>query len=273
MNTVAMVWDPEALPYTEVSGFPVVKGTNSHMPEENPPTSMYEALLDQRSVFDQIRYGHMECQGGNLIEFQKHFLYVIENYATDLCHRREIQTFLNVIASVVTKAHGHVSPPPNFMDLVWPHYLHGYLHGHLGCQYWLSYDELLALATIAKVNLVIVEEREGCFHYIGDNLACVADANQRIVISSIRGGGEAAVESHFERLMPIAEEAQQELNNGRLDTTSTTESKPLHCTPSAPRLQGVLKGIESGLTDAPVQEHGKEIKMRIHNKKPVWKKR
>ena len=61
------------------------------------------------------------------------------------------------------------------------------------------------MAAIAKVNLVIVSERAGCFHYVGDNLASVADPEQRIVLSSIRGEGAGAIESHFERLMPLVD--------------------------------------------------------------------
>ena len=212
MNEAAVVWNPEAMP-VDSNGF--VKGTRTKMPSRDPPLTMHEALLDQRAVFNQIRYGYIECQGGDLLDFQRPFLHVLNHLQPELSERQEIRDFVIAIARVVenTNAHSDVSPPANFMDLVWPHYLHAYLHGGLGRDYWLSYDELLALATIAKVNLVIVQEQAGCFHYVGDNLACVADPEQRVVLSSVRGGGTEAIESHFERLMPIGEQALQTLSD------------------------------------------------------------
>ena len=211
MNEAEMVWDPEAMP-VDSNGF--VKGTRTKMPSRDPPLTMHEALLDQRPDFNRIRYGYIECQGGDLLVFQRQFLHVLNHFQTELWDRQEIQDFVTAMARVVENANAHsdVSPPANFMDLVWPHYLHAYLHGGLGRDYWLSYDELLALATIAKVNVVIVQEQAGCFHYVGDNLASVADPEQRVVLSSIRGEGAHAIESHFERLTPTGEQALQKLN-------------------------------------------------------------
>ena len=200
MNEAAVVWNPEARP-VDSNGF--VKGTRTKMPSRDPPLTMHEALLDQRPDFNRIRYGYIECQGGDLLVFQRQFLHVLNQFQPELWDRQEIQDFVTAIAKVVALSHGEVSPPADFIDLVWPHYIHGYIHGGLGRQYWLSYDELLALATVARVNLVIVSERAGCFHYVGDNLASVADPEQRIVLSSIRGEGAGAIESHFERLMPL----------------------------------------------------------------------
>ena len=112
--------------------------------------------------------------------------------------------FLDALSSAVENAHGDVQPPQNFMTHVWPHYRSAYQHGGEGRQFWLSYDVLLALATIAEVNLVVVEEREDAFHYVGDNLNNVSRPDDRIVITSIRGGGSSEIETHFERLIPMA---------------------------------------------------------------------
>ena len=109
------------------------------------------------------------------------------------------------------------------MDRVWPYYLDAYLHGDEGRQYWLSYDELLALATISQVNLLVVEEREDAFHYVGDNLEEVGKPEERIVITSIRGGGHRVVESHFERLLSDAEASA--LNVGAIDLVSQASEK------------------------------------------------
>ena len=57
------------------------------------------------------------------------------------------------------------------------------------------------------MNLCSVEEREPALYFVGDNLVDVARPDQRIVFASIRGGGSAAIESHFERLIPVSEAA------------------------------------------------------------------
>ena len=147
-----------------------------------------------------------------MLAFQQHFLHVLNHAQPDLWDRQEIRDFVTAIAQVVSTADGEMFPPADFIERVWPHYIHGYRHGGLGRQYCLSFDELLAVATVARVNLVIVSERAGCFHYVGDNLASVADPEQRIVLSSIRGEGAHAIESHFERLTPTGEQALQKLN-------------------------------------------------------------
>ena len=51
----------------------------------------------------------------------------------------------------------------------------------------MSYDELLALTFIARVNLMVVEARAGAAHYTGDNLADVARPAEPTLAVSIRG--------------------------------------------------------------------------------------
>ena len=50
--------------------------------------------------------------------------------------------------------------PPDFFEDVWPYYLEALEHGGANRSWWLSYDELLAVATIARVPLIIFEEQE-----------------------------------------------------------------------------------------------------------------
>ena len=55
------------------------------------------------------------------------------------------------------------------------------------------------------MNLVVVVNAGGVFRHVGDNLEHVGDSTQTCVVTSLRGGdGAAAIESHFERLMPAA---------------------------------------------------------------------
>ena len=200
-----MIWDGDAVPWWEMGGRRLVKGTQEELPTDTCPATMFDALLDERHCFDKIRRGYMECFGGDLRRFQTILLEVLTTQQPEVYRRREIQMFLDALSNAVENAHGDVQPPQDFITHVWPHYRSAYQHGDKGRQYWLSYDELLALATIAEVNLVVVEEREDAFHYVGDTLNDVSRPDERIVITSIRGGGSAEIETHFERLIPTTD--------------------------------------------------------------------
>ena len=121
MNETSMHWDPEGVPWFDANGRRLVKATMAEMPSSNAPRSMHEALLDQRPVFNQIRYGYIVCQGGDMLDFQKHFLHVLNHVQPELRDRQEIQDFVTAIAEVVATSHGEVSPPADFIDRVWPH--------------------------------------------------------------------------------------------------------------------------------------------------------
>ena len=54
-------------------------------------------------------------------------------------------------------------------------------------QYWLSYDELLALATLARVKL-LVEKYEDAYRCKGDNLDYIREPGEGLVICALRGG-------------------------------------------------------------------------------------
>ena len=183
---------------------------------------MFDALMDERHCFDRIRRGYMECFGGDLRRFQAILLEVLTTQQPEVSRRREIQMLLDALSNAVENAHGDVQPPQDFITHVWPHYRSAYQRGGEGRQYWLSYDELLALATIAEVNLVVVEEREDAFHYVGDNLNDVSRPDDRIVITSIRGGGSAEIESHFERLIPMTDK----MDDVHDDDSAGEESAP-----------------------------------------------
>ena len=180
------------------------------LPEDGVPESMREALVDGRACFDGIRRSLLECKGGDLLGIQRSLERVVNNSCPQVRSVQIVRELLVAVATVTVNAHWHgdVRPPANFLARVWPHYLEVLEHGGDGRQYWLSYDELLALATIARVNLVVVERRpDGSFRYVAENLTHVGDATGRVVISSIRGGGVRAVESHFERLISAADVA------------------------------------------------------------------
>ena len=202
INEESLIWDGDAVPWWEMGGCRLIKGTQKELPTATCPKTMLDALVDERPCFDMIRRGYMECLGGDLHRFQAIVVKVLTEYQPEMLHRREINMFLNALRTAVDNAHGDIKVPQDFMTHVWPHYCSAYQHGGEGRQYWLSYDELLALATIAKVNLVVVEEKEDAFHYVGDNLNHVSRTEDRIAITSIRGGGSSAIESHFERLIP-----------------------------------------------------------------------
>ena len=101
-------------------------------------------------------------------------------------------------------SHGHIIEPRDFRTLIWQPYLEALQNGEWrGRTYWLSYDELLALATVSKVPLVVVRGHANAFDHVGDNLASFASPATNIVISSIRdGGNESETDTHFERLIP-----------------------------------------------------------------------
>ena len=112
----------------------------------------------------------------------------------------ELQAAVRTI--VQHQLHELHAPPPGFVDEVWPYYLDALENGEANQSYWLSYVELLAVATLANVKLVVFEERSDGFHFQGDTLDYVVNTYQEVpILVSVRGGGRAAVNSHFERLI------------------------------------------------------------------------
>ena len=86
----------------------------------------------------------------------------VEHVFSELCPQlrddEHIRDLLYACGIVVANTRGPLDPAPGFLHRIWPHFLQALEHGGDGKQYWLSYDELLALATIADVKLVIVKQ-------------------------------------------------------------------------------------------------------------------
>ena len=92
--------------------------------------------------------------------------------------------------------------PPNFLPDIWPHYLHVLEHGGAGMSYWLEANEILAVATIAKVPLALLEKHEDGFYYSASNIVELSeDGRVQPILVSVRANRTERVESHFERVM------------------------------------------------------------------------
>ena len=114
-NADALVWDPDALPWFELGGRRLVKGTQVEIPSDDPPESMSEALLDDRPCFNAVRRGYMECLGGNLRGFQHALEHVLTRLQPDLLHHRCIQQLLQMFTATCPRqriswiVYGHIT--------------------------------------------------------------------------------------------------------------------------------------------------------------------
>ena len=196
-------WDGSESPSLMEFGQELVKGTREVMPDNNKPSTKLDAILDPRSCFNAIRRGFLEHHGRNLTTVKMQLENLLSNVCTDLRTDPLLTDFQAAVASVANRQMDDLlSIPPNFIDEIWPFYVEALEDGGANMSYWLSYDELMALASIARVNLIIVEERRDCFYYQGDTLGCGETASQdQPIVVSVRGGGSSRVESHFERLI------------------------------------------------------------------------
>jgi len=195
----ALEWDFEGSPSFLLFGREVVRGTQQNMPVFQKPLTKFEALLDARSCFDAIRRGFLECYGADLKVFQE----CLERTIADFCPERRLDPNIIDLQHAVTAVR-NLNPrdfgaePDFFRQEIWPYYLAA-LENH---SYWLSYDELLAVAFLAGIKLIVVQERDDGFHYRGDTLDVVSNRMHiEPIIVSIRGSGHRRIESHFERLL------------------------------------------------------------------------
>ena len=122
------------------------------MPEGDKPATKLQALFDRRPCFNAIRRGFLECRGRDLVDFQK----ALDRTLVNSTHQFQTDALLiklrAAVASVVDlRIDGCSAPPQNFVEDVWPYYLCALEHGSAGRSWWLSYDELLAVATITSV--------------------------------------------------------------------------------------------------------------------------
>ena len=131
------------------------------MPSTNRPRTKFDALFDPRPCFNAIRQGFLERYGRNLFVVRSELENALAHFCTELRTDPAIVQLNAAIIDVVSRQMSECSaPPPRFIDDIWPHYLHALEHGDGDRSYWLSYDELLAVARISCVRLIVVEERE-----------------------------------------------------------------------------------------------------------------
>ena len=153
-------WEVDESPSSIVRGEERVRGTQILMPSTNRPRTKFDALFDLRPCFDAIRQGFLELYGRNLFVVRNDLENALANFCTELRTDPAIVELNAAITDVVSRQMSECSaPPPRFIDDIWPHYLHALEHN----DYWLSYDELLAVARIAGVRLMVVEERDAGF--------------------------------------------------------------------------------------------------------------
>ena len=209
------------------------------MPTNNRPRTKFDALFDPRPCFNAIRQGFLEHYGRNLLVVKNEVENALSNFCTELRTDPAIVELNAAIINVVTRQMSECSAiPPRFIDDVWPHYLHALEHGDGGRSYWLSYDELLAVAIISNVKLIVVEERDDGFYYQGSTLEhCLSTNSEEPIIVSIRGGGKLRVESHFERLVS--------------KTTLELRDRTVVAASSSMQREGHAIAIENGLSKQP----------------------
>ena len=188
----------EQEPWYERGGQLYVRGTMDLWPVIGPVT-VHGALLNDNPCFDAIRRSLVEHRGSDLRAFSRALHDVRSTPAHPEWSRDpRVQELVDAVRRVVGDSQGDIEAPPDFMERLWPCYMQALQLGCPGRTYWLSCDELLVLAHLADVNLVIVKQEFDVFEFVESN---IADASQRIVVSSIRANGAAEVNSHFERLI------------------------------------------------------------------------
>ena len=232
-------WEADESPSIIVFGEERVRGTQDLMPTNNRPRTKFDALFDPRPCFNAIRQGFLEHYGRNLLVVKNEVENALSNFCTDLRTDPAIVELNAAIIDVVTRQMSECSAtPPRFIDDVWPHYLHALEHGDGGRSYWLSYDELLAVAIISNVKLIVVEERDDGFYYQGSTFEhCLSTNSEEPIIVSIRGGGKLRVESHFERLVS--------------QTTLELRDRTVVAASSSMQREGHAIAIENGLSKQP----------------------
>jgi len=194
INKDSVDWDPDSEPSSFLGGIRVVRGSNIAFPHDRIPLSMRDALFDPRVEFDAVRKSLLEFQGGDLQRFAETLEY-LQPLLGGLGHTFPFQEFQTAVLDVIRGGHTAIVEPDCFLERVWPLYLNALEHGHDGLQYWLSYDELLALATIARVPLVVFDAIQHELRQCGSNLRDVRASDFGVVLCARVNG------CHFERLV------------------------------------------------------------------------
>ena len=141
-----------------------MRGGSDILPDENIPCNMFDALMDSRKCFDGVRKSLLQARDGS--KWSLSLQIIIDDILKNFCDPAlvadpKIKDFQGAIAIVAANHSIPIQVPPNFMEEIWGFYTKAFLEGAQNCSYWLSYDELLALATIAGVKLLVLEEGEG----------------------------------------------------------------------------------------------------------------
>jgi len=196
-------WNMFRTPWEERNGVFIVRSsarTSARIDAlaEDTPQTMWAALLDSRSLFDSVRESLLRCRGSNYMMLQRAVDSVVDTCnSAALREDGIIRRFREALAiATVTNLQTEMSVPHKFLERVWKHYLQALSDP----DYWLSYDELIALATIAKVRTLVLQNSNAQLTCKGHNFDAVPAENEaRTVIIALTG------RIHFERLMDATE--------------------------------------------------------------------
>ena len=181
-------------PACSAEGF--IKGTREQFPLFGP-CCKYQALLDGRICFDKLREAFVIVGGGRCDQFLQALQHVLSTRQLRQDQVNASQQFKSVVLRFA-QTQGSSGRPPNFSTRSWPVYLNCIQRKRNGMGYYFSVDELLALATIAHVNLIVFKSSENKLVYAGENLR----GNGPVVFIKLAGSATQRVHSHFERLIP-----------------------------------------------------------------------
>ena len=169
------------------------------------PATKYQALFDERPMFQKFRVELLERYGARMEVFRDKFLDVIQGVEMDGPMWENVCQVADLLNELQNSSSPRSGPFHGFFESIYSSYVAAVTDADNGTNYYLSTVELLALCKRAKQNVIIVRrfnnELEYERHYI-------ADPAQPVVITSIIANNADVVRSHFERVMSVADACQ-----------------------------------------------------------------
>ena len=161
-----------------------IRGTRVAFPDDGP-SCKYEALFDQRPVFDALREAFMTFTLGRS---PQPFFNLARDSLVDKCHL----PFLSCLAAWV-ECPTPLSEPQDFGTRCWEAYMDCISDDN----FYLSIDELIAICLVESVNVAVFEEEGGVLKYAGGFF----EAPGCVTCCKLRSNRLQRVRSHFERII------------------------------------------------------------------------
>ena len=122
----------------------------------NGPSTKYQALFDQRAIFEKYRVELLERYGAQMEVFREKFLDVIQGLDLDGHWWGNVCQVADLLNELQNCSRPRSGPFSGFFESVFPSYLGALTDSENGTNYYLSTVELLALCICAKQNVIIV---------------------------------------------------------------------------------------------------------------------